>query len=174
MRITKRQLRRIIKEEFSRVSRVSRRRRLSENAGEAYDLLHAKYDAVSDRHSRTDGSNALMSDLDKAGLWEDVPDYEQDLGWVEQLKWVKKNLSGKMAALLQAATDNPKYGYLPGGVNEDDEDDEDKKAKGGWDYERYGDPGPRPSPVDYPSGWSWPPSSPKYMGVRRHSWRLEQ
>jgi len=91
MRITKRQLKRIIKEEVSRA--------ISESSGPAYDRLYAKYDEISDMHSMTDGANALADDLVNAGLWEKIPGYEQDLDWDEQLDWISDNQPGWLDTL---------------------------------------------------------------------------
>ena len=81
MKITKRQLRKIIKEEFSR-------RRLSENVEAAYDKLVAKYDATADMTSMVDATNELANDL-TSDQYNQMDGYTQDLHWDEQLEWIK-------------------------------------------------------------------------------------
>jgi hypothetical protein len=83
MRITKRQLRRIIKEEVSR-------RRLSENVEAAYNKLVAKYDATADMTSMVDATNELANDL-TSDQYNQMDGFTQDLDWDEQLEWIKDN-----------------------------------------------------------------------------------
>jgi len=82
VRITKRQLKRIIKEEVSRA--------ISESSGSAYDRVYAKYDKISDMHSMIDGANALANDLTD-DQYNQMDGYTQDLDWDEQLGWINDN-----------------------------------------------------------------------------------
>ena len=91
MRITKRQLRRIIKEEFSR-------RRLSENVDAAYKKLVAKYDATADMTSMSDATNELANDL-TSDQYNQMDGFTQDLDWDEQLEWIKDNRPEWLPAL---------------------------------------------------------------------------
>ena len=81
MKITKKQLRRIIKEELSR-------RRLSENVEAAYNKLVAKYDATADMTSMVDATNELANDL-TSDQYNQMDGFTQDLHWDEQLEWIK-------------------------------------------------------------------------------------